>query len=247
MRIEQLTFSVQDFNQKKHSFFSKRATEVNAFKSVIGDFESVTVLDSFECSNCGKNPIWSYHNGEFQLKGVDENRKLYAMEECEFSKVKSYEIKLEVTSGEVVFSDSLFKFFPELKHRSINSFEGMIDASRAYEKIGLVYAPGVHFSPTVFIDEATNEIIIGSKGYDEDTDEERFPEHLTEAGQITTDLWAYSFTDAGKFKELGGVLDSYIHTMRVPNGTYVFTHTPLDPDGDMSEFIIIGQAKLTTE
>ena len=154
---------------------------------------------------------------------------------------KSFELKLNVPSGKIVFANDLRSLFPELDKDQDYSIrdetKSMLYTSNYYAPHGLIQVFISNTSPR--INQNGNTFIINPFAeWDEETDERISPEGFTKIGYICTDLWWWSAMDYDHYVALSESLDEeqkeflnkWIVVANVDPGVYTINST-MSTDG----------------
>lgn len=146
----------------------------------------------------------------------------------------TYTVELAVSSGRIVFADDLRDIIPEASHIGLdyNTREGRVVFAQRTIVTGVAYGAVGDTYPSIYHNTATGELHVANLPYGEDG-RLVLPNHWVKLGDVDTDLWAYSITDADNYVKHGGDLDNpYITVADVPAGVYIFTHFSDDPGFD---------------
>lgn len=215
-----LELPIPEVNVRKHDVYSPYA---KAAKFEVGVFEgqeiSIRSQSLGTCQNCGERIKWK--------RGPDSS--ITAATACTVSNGTTYSNTINIASGRIVFADSLFHVFPELKKRKgldYNSAVGRKEFARRLAENNIAYGSVINTSPTLYLDTIRGGLAIADVFDDYyDEDEDSTPEGWKELGLIITDLWAYSITDYDTFMNYGGDPDDPRVTIaEIPAGKYTFTH-----------------------
>lgn len=115
-------------------------------------------------------------------------------------------IELDIPSGKLIASDSLFEFVPNFDgHISINHGQGLDEYTRNInQKTGMAYIFSSNTSPSITRNQQGSLQVVSFE-YNEDKDEEILEQGEEVLANISTDLWAVSLIDLGKWIEYGGI------------------------------------------
>lgn len=240
---EKLTIPIGHFDQRGHNCFGSRdKVEVSLYKSPFALIRVYSVTKNFDCSTCGEHVSWEPQNPGASVAKLTFSTKA----SCAVPTPEAYEMKLAVPSGKIVFADSLWRDGLESPDDdelpSMNSSQGRKMFSKLCEAEGVAYGSVLNTSPSVFIEDGTEAIIVASPALDEE--EEFLPlEGARQIGIIDTDLWAYSFMDHDDYLAKGGKIDEYLGVADVKPGLYTFTHYADAADFDFDADGVIVYAK----
>lgn len=140
---------------------------------------------------------------DYTLEGTIVKLRKFKPFSCEF-----------ISSGKVILENDLREYFKHCDF-DINSRTGIIQTMDHYQKQGMLHGFVGNSCPTFWMNEAGDEIAIGSKMktvIDENGEEdyEDDMEGYTEWGWVCTDLWWYSLVDYEVFKGLSKLTDEAI-------------------------------------
>lgn len=160
-------------------------------------------------------------------------------------------VDIDFPTGEVVYGDWPDRF-SEIRDEgyiddcddgeSINYIKGQRQRTEGYAKQGIFHLSVGNSSPTWYYNEMTAEIVIGSKGYDEETDEPIIPAGYKKMGYFCTDLWWVTMLDRSRYDEMISKLpkkrtkkyyNCKVETAHIKPGRYRFFLVPANgPDDD---------------
>lgn len=146
----------------------------------------------------------------------------------------TYTVELAVPSGRIVFADDLRSVIPEADDAGLdyNTPEGRAVFAQRTIETGVAYGAVGNTCPGLYRNTVTRELHVANLAYDF-WDSPVLPENWVKLGDVDTDLWAYSITDAYTYINNGGdTSNPYVTFSDVPAGVYTFTHFSDDPDFD---------------
>jgi len=233
MSNDKLVLTVDQFDQKGHVYISGKWPVEGYFSKFMGRYD-YSFFNAFNCANCDGYPALRPLNPGAK----PENLRFEAKTSCEETNTVPYQVTLKVPSGKIVFADSLWRNgLPHVKSEeyiSMNSSKGRKLMAEFYEAQGIAFGSVLNTSPRVLLEQTSGSILVVANAWDEQ-DEPISPENTVEIGDITTDLWAYSFMDHDDYLAKGGELDEFIQVASVAPGTYTFTHYAHADDFDFDE------------
>lgn len=184
--------------------------------------ELYSMSNSQNCSKCDCYISYAFDFQDLKIKALDGYEEL---QPCSIKKELDYKLELEIPSKKIVFTNYFRGILDDDKYKdfSLNSYKGMVEHAKAYEKDNIGYVFVGNGSPSIFIDENKKNIIAGNfyvleeyEGYKEDNELEDFFENydiskeeieklekelngFEEQGYVCTDLWAVTFMDYDQF------------------------------------------------
>jgi len=239
----ELELPISHMDEQGHDSFS--SSILHFFETPpLGGVRNFEFLNGFSCSTCGERVRWKTLNPEASV----DKLLFRATTQCKFNNVQPFSTTISVPSGKLIFNDSLHRNGFEQPSRKglpdYNSAYGRMKYSQVCESLGLAYGAAIDISPTVLLNETTGDLLIGRLDLDPETEESIVPEGTRVLGEITTDLWAYSFMDYEAYLAAGGKLDDSLTVANVEPGVYTFTHyaDSVDYDDEAPGFTLVADA-----
>lgn len=178
--------------------------------------------ESQNCSKCDCYITYAFDFQDLKIKALDGYKKL---ESCTIKKELDYKLQLDIPSQKIVFTNYFRGILDDDKYKdhSLNSYKGMVEHAKAYEKDNIGYVFVGNTSPSIFINKEKDNIVAGNfyvleeyDGYKKDNELEDFFDNydiskeeiqnlekqlngFKEKGKVCTDLWAITFMDYDQF------------------------------------------------
>lgn len=229
----------EDIQSQNHRFFPKHRDEKTfRVKATMFTYDPelapAVILNSgmFQCNLCGEYP-------SLEVDQTDPaNLTLIAGESmCATPDGFTYDVTVDVPSGELVFADFFTFVEEEPEFIDINHKAGQKEYAEWLEERNVGYTQLSSGGYEIHRNLTSGEIFIGEL-YDEDVDDEVIPDGHELLGDISCGVWSVCFTDSNTYSTLMNPREEDdIVRVSVPSGRYTLTNytTLADHEVDVSK------------